>query len=164
MLILITDGWGIFCVTTLRWMSLDLTDKSTLVQVMAWCRQATNHYLSQCWPRSLTPYGATRPQWVKLCMEHDSRNARFVKTLKLSINCNVYRGRTRFNETLTCTVEATVHHKTGSTMVHVMACCRTAILYVVLERQQLKSWAKNNGTLTKSCNILIFVYPISIAI
>ena len=47
------------------WMSRDLTDgKSTLVQVMAWCRQATSHYLSQCWPRSLTPYGVTRPQWV----------------------------------------------------------------------------------------------------
>ena len=29
-----------------RWMSWDLTnDKSTLVQVMAWCRQATSHYL-----------------------------------------------------------------------------------------------------------------------
>ena len=33
---------------------------------MAWCRQATSHYLSQCWPRSLSPYGVTRPQWVKL--------------------------------------------------------------------------------------------------
>ena len=32
---------------------------------MAWCRQATSHYLSQCWPRSLSPYGFTRPQWVK---------------------------------------------------------------------------------------------------
>ena len=30
---------------------LNLTDdKSALVQVMAWCRQATSHYLSQCWP------------------------------------------------------------------------------------------------------------------
>ena len=48
-----------------RWMPLDLTDKSTLVQVMAWCRQATTHYLSQCWTRSLPPYGITRPQWVK---------------------------------------------------------------------------------------------------
>ena len=47
-------------------MSLDLTDdKSTLVQVMAWCRQATSHYLSQCWPHSLSPYGGIRPQWVK---------------------------------------------------------------------------------------------------
>ena len=42
-----------------------LTDgKSTLVQVMAWCRQAASHYLSQCWPRSLSPYGISRPQWV----------------------------------------------------------------------------------------------------
>ena len=32
----------------------DLTNEtSTLVQVMAWCRQATSYYLSQCWPRSL---------------------------------------------------------------------------------------------------------------
>ena len=27
--------------------------------------QATSHYLSQCWPRSLLTYGITRPQWVK---------------------------------------------------------------------------------------------------
>ena len=46
-------------------MSLDLTDdKLSLIQVMAWCRQATSHYLSQCWPRSMSPYGVTRPQWV----------------------------------------------------------------------------------------------------
>ena len=38
--------------------------KPTLVQVMAWCRQATSHYLSQCWPRSMLPYGIIRPQWV----------------------------------------------------------------------------------------------------
>ena len=43
-----------------RW----IDDKSTLVQVMAWGRQATSHYLSQCWPRYLSPYGITRPQWV----------------------------------------------------------------------------------------------------
>ena len=48
-------------------MSQDFTDdQSTLLQVMAWCRQATSHYLSQCLPRSLSPYGATRPQWVKI--------------------------------------------------------------------------------------------------
>ena len=28
-------------------------DKSTLIQVMALCCQATRHYLSQCWPRSI---------------------------------------------------------------------------------------------------------------
>ena len=51
----------------LRRMPLDLTDdKSALVQVMAWCHQAASHYLSQCWPRSMSPNGATRPQWVKM--------------------------------------------------------------------------------------------------
>ena len=61
----VIDGWVVSCELALRWMSLDLTDdKSTLVQVMAWCRQATSHYLTQCWPRSLPPYGVTRPQWA----------------------------------------------------------------------------------------------------
>ena len=59
------DGWGISGAIALRWLSLDLNDdKSTLVQVMAWCHQATSHYLSQCWPRSMSPYGIARPQWV----------------------------------------------------------------------------------------------------
>ena len=40
-----------------------LNDKSTLVQVVAWCHQAPSHYLSQCWPRWMSPYGFTRPQW-----------------------------------------------------------------------------------------------------
>ena len=48
-------------------MPLDLTDgNSTLVQVMVWCHQATSPYMSQCWPRSISPNGATRSQWVKL--------------------------------------------------------------------------------------------------
>ena len=51
----------------LRWMPQDLTDdKSTLVQVMAWCRQTTSHYLSQCWLSSLSPYGVARPQLEQL--------------------------------------------------------------------------------------------------
>ena len=50
-------GWGIPCKIALRWMSLALTDKSTLVQVMAWCHQATSHYRRQCWPRSLVSLG-----------------------------------------------------------------------------------------------------------
>ena len=44
------------------------TYKSPLLQVVALCRQyhATRHYLSQCWPRSISPYGVTRSQWVKV--------------------------------------------------------------------------------------------------
>ena len=55
-------GWDSSSKIALRWMSLDLTDdKSTLIQVMAWCRQAASHYLGQC--RVLTQsYGITRPQ------------------------------------------------------------------------------------------------------
>ena len=46
-LILVIDGRGIYREIVLREMSSDLTDdKSTLVQVMAWCHQATSHYLS----------------------------------------------------------------------------------------------------------------------
>ena len=52
--------------TAHKWLLLKLTnDKSTLTQVMAWCRQATSHYLNQCWPRSMTPYSIMRTQWVK---------------------------------------------------------------------------------------------------
>ena len=57
---------NIFCEIAIRWMRQLLTDPlSKLVQVMAWCRQATSHYLSQCWPRSLSPYDVIRPKWVK---------------------------------------------------------------------------------------------------
>ena len=63
----VNNSWGISCELALRWRSLDLNDdKSTLVQVMAWCRQASIHYLSQWWPRSLSPYGVTRPRWVSI--------------------------------------------------------------------------------------------------
>ena len=55
--ILVIDDWGISCEIALIWMSLDFTDdQSTLVQAMAWCRQATIHYMSQWWPSSLSPY------------------------------------------------------------------------------------------------------------
>ena len=33
---------------------------------MTWCHQATSHYLSQWWPRSLSPYGIIRPWWVNI--------------------------------------------------------------------------------------------------
>ena len=43
-----------------------------LVQVVVWCRQATNHYLSQYWPRSISPYGITRPQYVNSLWPSDA--------------------------------------------------------------------------------------------
>ena len=73
-LTLVNGGWGISYEIALRWMPHDLTDdKSTLIQVMAWCRQATSHYLSQCWPRSMSPNGVIRPQsWWRHQIEYFS--------------------------------------------------------------------------------------------
>ena len=72
-------------------MSLILADdKSTWVQVMAWCSQATSHYLSQCWPRSMLPNGITitRPQWVKTrqCMIDTSMTYSKVTVTPLLMN------------------------------------------------------------------------------
>ena len=76
--VLVNGGWGISYEIALRWMPLDLTDdKSTLVQVMAWCRQATSHYLNQCWPRSMSPNGVTRPQWVDSSWPSESPERRY---------------------------------------------------------------------------------------
>ena len=54
------------CDIALRWMTQQnpTDDKSTLVQVMAWCRQTRSNCLSQCRPRSISLYGITRPQCV----------------------------------------------------------------------------------------------------
>ena len=60
-----TDILSIQINIMLDWITEDFFgDKSTLFQVMVWCRQATNPYLSKCWPRSRSPYSVGRPQWV----------------------------------------------------------------------------------------------------
>ena len=47
------------------WIPQNTIEKeSTLVQVMAWCHQVTNHYLSKCWSRFMWPHVVTWPQWV----------------------------------------------------------------------------------------------------
>ena len=50
----------------LKRLSWDLAlGRSTLFEVIVWCRQAKSHYLNQCWPSPESPYYVTRPQWVK---------------------------------------------------------------------------------------------------
>ena len=53
-------GW-LYIAETLSSTMHDKISKSS----KAWCRQATSHYLSQFWPRFMSPYGVTRPQWIK---------------------------------------------------------------------------------------------------
>ena len=50
-----------------KWLYFNFNSiKSTLIPVMAWCPQATSHYMSQCWAWYIAPYGIIRPQWVYL--------------------------------------------------------------------------------------------------
>ena len=52
----------------LSWILQGIVDKSTSVQVMAWCCQAARHYLCQCWPRFMSQHSITRTQWINsLC-------------------------------------------------------------------------------------------------
>ena len=51
---------------------------SILAQLMACYHQATSHYLSQYWIKSLSPYDITRLQWVK-----------FIAFILLNIGCNL---------------------------------------------------------------------------
>ena len=72
-LMLSIDGWGISCETAIRWLQQSFTgDKSTLIHVMAWCHQETSHFLSQCWPRSMLPFGINVPQWVNSLWPSDT--------------------------------------------------------------------------------------------
>ena len=60
------DSLATCCEIVLRWLLQNLTnEKSKLAHVMAWCHQATSHYPSQSWLRSMRPYGITMPQWVE---------------------------------------------------------------------------------------------------
>ena len=61
----LNDGWVISCEIPLRRMSLNVTDnKSTLVQVMAWCLDSTKSLPEQMLCQISSPCGVTRPQWV----------------------------------------------------------------------------------------------------
>ena len=77
---------------------------------MAWCRQATSHYLSQCWPRSLSPYGVTRPQWVNL-LGRLASHFQVVKSWGLPL---IFQS---------LSFSAIWWWRSGSTLAQVMACC-----------------------------------------
>ena len=91
-------GWGISSEIALRWMSLDLTtDKSALVQVMAWCQ----HYRSQDWPIYMSTFGITRQQWVNLvefisiplCLANFVGLTTLIQASKFQIECACPSGK-----------------------------------------------------------------------
>ena len=60
------DAWAISCEIVLRLIWMDSACIiSTMVQVMAWCRHATSYYLTQSWPRPLSPYGDSNGQRLR---------------------------------------------------------------------------------------------------
>ena len=82
-LMLVVGGWSNSCEIVHEWKSLDLTDdKPTSVQVMAWCRQATNHhrtnvYIELYHHTALTDYKTTSVQvmaWCRQVTNHHQAN------------------------------------------------------------------------------------------
>ena len=59
-------------------------DKSTLDLVMAWCRQATSHYLRQCWTRSMSPYSVTTLSYIW------TEDAKIWICCSLEVSANLY--------------------------------------------------------------------------
>ena len=51
------------CKIAPRWM-LRPNEKSAIIQIMAWYLEKTNHYLSRCWPRSMSLHVITMTKWV----------------------------------------------------------------------------------------------------
>ena len=72
-------------VKSLWWMLQNFSnEESTLVQLMAWCHQATSHYLGQCWSRCMT-----NMRNIKKCMiSIDFHSAR--QCLKSTLSIMVY--------------------------------------------------------------------------
>ena len=55
-------SWPQMNVTWPFWWSINIS--SGAIWQQAWCHLATSCYLSQCWPRAMSPYGVTWPQCV----------------------------------------------------------------------------------------------------
>ena len=92
------NGLGTRYETVFRWMPQNIADnKLTSFQIMAWCHRATRHYLSQCWPRSLSTYRVTGPAmgwrlpdrcWILFYLRVVMRNACYVL-------CSCHYGRSQ---------------------------------------------------------------------
>ena len=100
----VIDGWGIFCEIALSWMPLDLAyEKSTFVQLMAWCCQAISHYLRQY--RSRLSYAITRLQWVTSIRWWTKHDRNFACQIASLYNIP-------YNTTLSgCIIQASLHLK-----------------------------------------------------
>ena len=92
----------------IRWMSLNPFHKSTIVKSMAWCHQVTSHYLSHCWPTSMSSYGITRPQWVNTLRPRQDGRYFADNVLKCIFLSKMCEFRLRFHWSLFLRVQLTI--------------------------------------------------------
>ena len=116
------------CEFSVRWIPQNLTnEKSKLVQVMAWCLQATSHYL-RSWANvepDLCRHMVSRPQVLK----HGKFSPKYSQETGVSLwvqsvtylICSVFAIVNLLGPS-----DATWRHRTESTVAQVMACCLTA--------------------------------------
>ena len=105
---------------------------------MAWCRQATSHYMSQCWPRSLR-HNCTKPtlEPVVSCWSPGTNISEIWNKIptNLSRNCMPKYRLQNVGQLAQASMsyihslrpgDAIWRHRSGSTLARVMACCLTA--------------------------------------
>ena len=91
---------------------------------MAWCHQASSHYLSQGWSRSILPYSITRLQWVNAKWSLTLQiNTKFSKSLWDNQN-SLFHTYYLFNSLRPS--DAIWRQWSWTTLAQVMACCLTA--------------------------------------
>ena len=71
---LVVDGCSISCEIALRWTSLDLTDDESIGSGSGLVPSGSKPLPEPCWPRFMSPYGVTRPQWVNYVFELSMKN------------------------------------------------------------------------------------------
>ena len=85
---------------------------------MIWSRQATSHYLSQCWPEPIVPYGVTRPQWLESMLIRIGNTHRNIENLaqirpELKSHFIPYAHGTNFNRGILLDLQSPVQNKYG---------------------------------------------------
>ena len=89
-------SWTFSNVIVFRWLTQDTNHgKTALVQVMAWCHQATSHLLSWRKFRSMSPYGVKRPHRVNVI--YNPQNLTKLSWLSQYTTTKIYKANTRMH-------------------------------------------------------------------
>ena len=110
-------------------------EKSTLVMArLVWFCQATNHYLNQCWPSSMSSHSLTRPQ----CLIHElyihaKHITSYLRSNKQWYTASEWKTKGLFNIKLPCYQYTNSHSKN-----------KTIILNLQWEHQYMETGGRLN--------------------